>query len=266
MMEFFYNVLGNWQIIGLSVLAVLLVYRNFFRSYYEEMWSWFPWRKRWVLFAASIILIIQFREICGFPFDWMSSYFPTYSFAARFFFYMGNIHVRSILFWALMIFYLWKKMGNLLPAVLVGWFWIGLAELTFIPQHLIWCDGLFLGFQHYLPFILIMCPVLLEHKRFSLPWKAWIWFLVGVFFQYFGLIFYPWAVVKLAPGGWGFIANTSIIPDPHLFTYVFDVCQHLIKTFFTIAGAHTVLCYRKKFHRAFKAEKQKDWHRNQECD
>jgi hypothetical protein len=164
-----------------------------------------------------------------------------YSVFDQLFFYAGNIHIRSILFWGIMIFYLWHKMKALLPAVLTGWFFIGLAELTFIPQHLIWQNGLFLGFEHYLPFILVMAPFLLERKRFQIPNKAWMWFSVGILFQYFGLFFTPWAAVQLQEGGWGFVINPLAQPNPHPFTYFFDICQHLIKTFFTVAGAHTKL-------------------------
>ena len=237
-LSYFTNILGNWQIISLLVIGVLLIYRKFVRDYYEEMWSWAPWKPIWIILALSVLIAIQIREIIMYPFIWISIALPGYSLADQIFFYLGNIHVRSIMFWAIMIFYLWHKMENLLPAVYTGWFWIGLAELTFIPQHLLWCDGLFLGIQHYLSFILIMVPFLLEHKRFRIHWKTWIWFSAGIFMQYFGLLFSPWAVVQLQDGGWGFVINDLAQPNPHLFTYAFDFSQHLIKTLFTIAGAH----------------------------
>lgn len=239
--DLFFNVLGNWQMLALAGIGVLMIYKILLKETYEQLWKAFPWNWKYALLGVAVILVIQIREIIGYPFSWIVEYFPTYSLAEQLFFYMGNIHIRSILFWAIMIFWLWKKMGSLLPAVLTGWFFIGLAELSFIPQHLIWQNGLFLGLQQYLPFILLMIPWILERKRFSVPWRAWIWFAAGVFMQYFGLIFDPWAVVKLQEGGWGFLVNPINYPHPHLLAYAFDLSQHLIKTFFTIAGAHTGL-------------------------
>jgi hypothetical protein len=233
-------VLGNWQFISLGIIGVLLFYRLFVNDYYEQLWSFAPWKISWILLGILGILLIQIREIIQYPFYWIETALPGYSLLDHLFFYAGNIHIRSIMFWAVMIFYLWKKMGNLLPALSVGFFYIGLAELTFIPQHLIWQNGLFLGVQHYLPFILIMIPFLLERKRFVIPGRSWVWFSVGIFFQYFGLLFTPWAAVQLQEGGWGFVINPLAQPSPHLFTYLFDISQHLIKTFFTIAGAHVL--------------------------
>jgi len=239
--ENFRLILGNWQILGLMILGVLMIYRTFVRDYYEKMWHWAPFQKKYILGAVFVLAAIQIREIMMFPFSWMLEALPTYSSAAQIFFYLGNIHVRSILFYGIMIFWLWKKMGSLMPAVFSAWFWIGLIELTFIPQHLIWADGLFLGWQHYLTFVLLMMPFIFDRSRFSVPGRAWIWFFAGIFMQYFGLIFTPWAVVQLAPGGWGFIINPVAVPDPHIFTYAFDLGQHLMKTLFTVAGAHTML-------------------------
>ena len=251
MLTMFTNILGNWQMLGLLIFGVLLIYRICFRDYYEEMWSWAPWSKKWIIAAASILAMIQIREILMFPFEWMQESLTTYSLAAQVFFYLGNIHVRSILFYGILIFWLWRKHGALMPAVFSAWFWIGLIELTFIPQHLIWADGLFLGLQQYLPFILLMMPFILERKRFQISRKAWIWFAAGIFMQYFGLIFIPWAVVQLAPGGWGFTINPAAMPQPHLFTYFFDFGQHLMKTLFTVAGAHTLLSAEGKLRRIF---------------
>ena len=56
--------------------------------------------------------------------------------------------------------------------------------------------------------------------------------------QYVGLAFSPWAVVHLAPGGWGFVLNPSAMPSPHFFTYAFDITQHLMKTWLTVAGGY----------------------------
>lgn len=241
MLIFFMNVLGNWQMLGLMIMGVLLMYRLIVRDYYEKMWSWAPWKLKWILAASSVLVAIQIREVLMFPFGWMVYHMPTYSLAEQLFFYMGNIHIRSIMFFSIMILFLWRKMGALLPAVLTGWFWIGLIELTFIPQHLIWADGLFLGIRHYLPFVLLMMLWLLERKRFHIPRIAWIWFAVGIFVQYAGLWFYPWAVVQLQPGGWGFVKNGLVFPNAHIFTYAFDLGQHLMKTLFTVAGAYVGL-------------------------
>jgi len=238
MLNLFTELFGNWQLLSLAAVGVILIYRRFISDYYEEMWSLAPWEKKWILLGISGIVFIQIRELMQFPFVWMLEAMPTYCLADHLFFYLGNIHIRSILFYALLIFWLWRKFNALLPAVISGWFWIGLIELTFIPQHLIWADGLFLGLQHYLPFMLIMVPFLLERKKFSLSWKTWIWFAGGIMMQYVGLAFSPWAVVHLAPGGWGFIINPSANPHPHFFTYAFDFVQHLMKTWLTVAGAY----------------------------
>lgn len=238
MIEIFKLLLGNWQMLALCGVAVLLVYRSFFHDYYEEMWRMAPWERKWILLGICGIVIIQIRELLMFPFEWMLEEMPTYSLADQLFFYLGNIHIRSVLFYGLMIFWLWRKFNALLPAVLTGWFWMGFIELTFIPQHWIWCNGLFLGLKHYLPFLLVMIPWILEKHRFSLCWKAWIWFAGGIMLQYVGLSFSPWAVVHLQPGGWGFIINPSANPDPHLFTYIFDFTQHMMKSWLTVAGAY----------------------------
>lgn len=231
--------LGNWQMIALAAVGVILIYRTFLSDYfYGEMWHMAPWKKSWICLGILGVLVIQVRELLMFSFDWMVWHMPTYSLADQLFFYLGNIHVRSITFYALLIFWLWRKFNALLPALINGWFWIGLIELTFIPQHYLWCNGLFLGLEHYLPFMLIMGPWILERTKFSLSWKTWVWFAAGISMQYIGLAFSPWAVVHLAPGGWGFIINPSAVPDPHVFTYLFDFTQHLMKTWLTLAGTY----------------------------
>ena len=238
MLDLFKLLLGNWQMLALSGVGILLIYKRFVSDYYEEMWSLAPWEKKWILLGIVGIVLIQIRELLMFPFEWILEAMPTYSLADQLFFYLGNIHIRSIMFYAVLIFWLWRKFNAFLPAVISGWFWIGLIELTFIPQHLIWCDSLFLGLEHYLPFLLMMVPWILERKRFSLSWKSWVWFAGGILMQYIGLAFFPWAVVHLAPGGWGFIINPSAVPSPHVFTYVCDFTQHLMKTWLTVAGAY----------------------------
>lgn len=238
MIELFRQLLGNWQMLALAGVGVILFYRRFVSDYYKELWSLFPWRKEWILLGIIGIGLIQIRELLMFPFEWIVSSMPTYSLADQLFFYLGNIHIRSIMFYALMIFWLWRKFNALLPAVITGWFWIGLIELTFIPQHLIWADGLFLGSRHYAAFILIMVPFILERKRFSISWKSAVWFAGGIMMQYVGLSFYPWAVVHLSPEGWGFVINPSANPHPHFFTYLFDLGQHLMKTWLTMAGVY----------------------------
>jgi len=238
LINLFRELLGNWQMLALAGVSIILIYRRFVPDYYEEMWNLAPWRKEWILLGICGIVIIQIRELLMFPFEWMLEAMPTYSLADQLFFYLGNIHIRSIMFYAVLIFWLWRKFNAFLPAVITGWFWIGLIEFTFIPQHLIWADGLFLGWKHYLPFLLIMAPWILERKRFSISWKASLWFAGGILMQYVGLNFSPWAVVHLQEGGWGFMLNPSAVPNPHLFTYLFDFGQHLMKTWLTVAGTY----------------------------
>jgi len=237
MIEFYiYYILGNWQILAMVGTALLLFYSIFAKDYYEKMWTWFKWEKKWILLAAAGIIVIQIREIIVYPFIWIQVALPSYSAAAQIFFYLGNIHVRSLFFYAIMIFWLWRKFGYLLPALVTGWFWLGLIELTFIPQHFLWLDGFFLGISYYLPFIMIMVLWILERKRFVIPRKAWIWFSAAVFVQYAGLLFTPWAVVQLFENG--FTINPAALPEPHIFTYAFDFLQHLMKTLFAIAACY----------------------------
>lgn len=236
----FYEIFGNWQMIGLSLVMLLLLFRSLNREYYEKLLGMFPWEKRWILIAVSVLVIIQLREIYGYPLIWIQTHFPTYNLAECLIFYIGNIHLRSILFYSMMILWLWKKMKALFPALISGFFWIGLIELSFIPQHWIWLNY-FMGWNHYLPFILIMTPFIFERKRFFIPRNAWMWFLGGVALQYICLPFSSWSVMILDQRGFGFFVNPLAFPHPEIQNYLWEFGQHLLKTLFTIAGAKTLL-------------------------
>lgn len=263
MLQKFYEMFGNWQMIGLSLVMLLLLFRALNREYYEKILRMFPWEKKWVLIGVSVLIIIQLREIYGYPLMWLQTHFPTYDLAELLVFYIGNIHLRSILFYSIMIMWLWKKMGSLFPALMSGFFWVGLIELSFIPQHWIWLNY-FMGWNHYLPFILIMAPFLIERKRFQIPRRARAWFLGGVVLQYLCLPFSSWSVMILDQRGFGFFVNPSAFPHPGIQNYLWELGQHVLKTFFTVAGAHTMLkkkkpekkrifpseeSYRTQFHR-----------------
>ena len=239
-LENFYAIFGNWQMIGMALVMLLLLFKILNREYYEKLFNMFPWKKRWVLIGISVLLLIQMREIYGYPLIWLQTHFPTYTLPELLFFYMGNIHLRSILFYSIMILWLWRKMGTLFPAVMSGFFWIGLIELSFIPQHWIWLEY-FMGWNHYLPFILIMAPFLLERKRFQIPRRAWMWFLGGMALQYACLPFSQWSIMILDSRGFGFYVSPGALPHPQIWHYLWDFGQHILKTMFTVAAAHTNL-------------------------
>lgn len=234
----FLSMFGNWVIMSCAGVAVLLFYRRS-PEFYAQMWGWLPWRSRWILLAAAGILAIQIREIIAYPFIWIQIKLPTYTLAEQLFFYLSTVHVRSILFYSLMIFYLWRKMGRLLPGLIAGWFWIGFVELTFIAQHWIVFQG-FLGWFYYAPFLAIMIPLILDRRKFTFSWPGSLFLAAALFMQYVGVLLVPWAVMSFDTS-LGYIPNVAAQPHPQLLTYGFEAGQHLMKTLFTVAGCFLCL-------------------------
>lgn len=245
---------GNWQMIGLAFVMLLLLFRRLNPESYEKLMRILPWKKKWVALGVLVVVLIQIREIYGYPLIWLQTHFPSYTLPELLIFYIGNIHARSILFYALMIFWLWRKQKFAFPAIMAGFFWIGLIELSFIPQHLIWLNY-FMGWRHYLPFILIMVPFIIERKRFQIPRRAWFWFAGGMALQYLCLPFASWSVMILDARGFGFEVNPLALPSPQIQNYLWEIGQHILKTFFTVAGCYTNL-REKRLEDSSRAENQ----------
>lgn len=221
--------LTDWRIIAMISIMALLWLRIFLPSKYN--WLWKNLRCNWKLvipacFGVSILII---RGMVLIPFWWVTVTWDTLSPLWHVLLWGDKIHFRSIVFYSGLIILLWRRYKSLLPALAVGWFCIGVLELSFIFQHWINIPGRFIGWNWYIPFIGICLYFIIIHKCFRFPKKFWLLMAAATFVQYFLLLFYPYWILITVKETYGFIVNVSVLPTPPIQTWIFWVLCHLQK-------------------------------------
>jgi len=238
---FWFFMFTQWQTIAMMITIFVLLCKSLFKPWYERCWIVFPFRLKWVLLAAFGVSLLFIRELFSTAFPKIQALLPYFTFTEQLVVWMSSTHLRSILFFAVMIFYLWRKYDALLPAMAVGWFALGVVELSYIPQLYISTGG-FIGLDWYYPFIGAMILFIVERKRFQVLSKGFLsWFTAGLFFQYY-LLAFRWAGLTLwDPATGSFPLNPVVLPVPPWETWMFEFLNHLVKTLWAVAFCYTRL-------------------------
>lgn len=226
---------SDWRNIAVLSTIALIWLNVFAESKHDWLWKKLQWNYKLVIPACLGVSMLFIREFLLQPFSWVAASWPTLSPVAQMLLYGDSIHFRSLLFFSALIIGLWKKYGSLLPALAVGWFCLGIVEITFIFQHFVGTPGRFIGWDWYYPFFGILGYFVIIHKSFKFTRKFWLFFAAAMFTQYFLLLFYPYWLVIYFREGFGYTLNYSVLPDPPIQTWIFWFLNHLMKVLFTVA-------------------------------
>lgn len=231
----------QWQTLAMFITMFVLLCKILFKPWYNKLWVIFPFKLKWALPAAFGVSLIFIREFYFTAFPHIQNLLPYFSFTEQLVVWMSSTHLRSILFFGVMIFYLWRKFNALLPAMIIGWFALAVVELSYIPQLFISTGG-FIGWEWYFPFIGSAALYIIERKRFRILTKGFIgWFMAGLFFQYFLLLFRPYGLTIWDPVTGSFPLNPLVLPVPPWQTWMFEFLNHLVKTLWAMAFCYTQL-------------------------
>lgn len=226
---------GQWQNQAMIITAFLILISILNESLFLRIWRGFPFRKKLAAVAILAMSVLLFVQLYFNPFYKLQVDFPGLSFVGQVALWIGQTHIRSIAFSIGLVIYLWKKFDRLLPAMAVGWFSLGVIELSFIPDMLISLNGAFLGWEWYFPFIGSMLFYLIYYRSFSYPRKFYLWFAAAVFVQYFLLIWRPWGLTIWHPEDQAFLINDAVIHNPPWESWLFEGLNHLMKALFVIS-------------------------------
>ncbi len=231
----------QWQNIAMLITAFVLECRAFYKPWYKKAWTAFSWRLRYVVPAAAGVSILFIRELFVTSLPKIQGVLPYFSLAEQIVVFLSTTHLRSILFFGIMIFFLWRKFNALLPAMVIGWFALAVVEFSYIPQLFLSTGG-FIGWEWYFPFAGAAVLYLVERKRFKILSKGFlIWFAAGLFFQYY-LLAYRWAGLTIwDPATGSFPLNPAALPVPPWETWMFEFLNHLVKTLWAVAFCYTAL-------------------------
>lgn len=230
----------QWQNIAMAITAICLYIAIVNKPLWRKLWNGIEFKRSYLIIAIAGLAMLFLREWANFnPFDSFGAvqwYYPTFTIPEQILVWIGTTHFRSILFFAGMIIWLWRKYNRLLPALAVGWFGLAVVELSFIPDMLIdpYTRG-FMGLDWYLPFIGTMPLYLFHWREFYYPRRFWIWIAAAVAVQYGLLVFRPWSLNIWDPGLNAFVLNLSIMPHPPWQTWFMELLNHLMKTLFAVA-------------------------------
>jgi len=238
-LESLYNLytifLGNWIVIAGSGTLYFLMLRTFSKTNYSKLFNSFNFKNYYLILADLGLATIIIRELLLYPWALVSGWMPGSYIWEILVLYVGTTHLPSILIHSTLIYYLWQKYDNLVPAMLVGLFSIGLVEFTFIPQHLLFW-GIFLGWDWYSGFAIILLPFIIEWKRFMLPdvRKLAIFITSAMILQYVIWNWLPYSITSLNVSQMAWGINTALLPHPPLETWIFAAIQWLIKILFVL--------------------------------
>lgn len=231
----------QWQNLAMLITVFVLLCKTLYKPWYERAWTAFPFKLKWVVAAVLGVSVIFIRELFATSLPKIQVILPHFSLAEQIVVWASSTHLRSILFFGIMIIYLWRKFGALLPAMVMGWFALAVVEFSYIPQLYLSTGG-FIGWDWYLPFAGAAILYLVERKRFSIMSRGFAaWFAAGLFFQYF-LLNYRWAGLTIwDPATRSFPLNPVVLPTPPWETWMFEFLNHLVKTLWAIAFCYTRL-------------------------
>jgi len=237
-MDLFLVYLGNWVIIaGFGSLYFLLL-KTFSKTNYARLFNGLSFKPRFLYLGFLGLFLISFREVLCYPWWFVASWMPLSHVWEVLLLYLGTTHLISISLHSCLIFFLWKKFDSFVPALFVGFFSIGLIEFTFIPQHLVaW--GMFLGWNWYSGFAIILLPFLLDYAKFMIinKHKMIMFFCLAIFLQYFILLWMPYSLTQFDPSLMAWRINDALLPHPPLGTWVFGALQWIIKGLFILGFA-----------------------------
>lgn len=241
-LNLFYLYFGNWQVIAMISCMYYLMLRAMKHSWYHKFWNSLQFNSKWFYATLGVINAIIFRELLLYPFRIIQTWMPESYFWEQIIMWLYTTHVVSIVLYVAFIYYFWKKYDNLIPAIILGFFCIGIIELTFIPQHMMkW--GFFMGVNWYSPFAIAVIPLLIEYKKFRIGnWKMLIVFL-GLAFanQYLILPFADYSLSVFDYDLFAYRLNYALLPHPPVFTWIFVFLQTTMKTFFLLGLSNIVV-------------------------
>jgi len=225
----------DWRNIALITIITLLWLRIFSPSKYNWLWKKLRWNWKLVILACFGVSILLIRAITIYDFGYVIRSWEMLPTIWHILLYGDVIHFRSIIFYSALIILLWKKYNSLLPALAVGWFCIGVMELSFIFQHWVNIPGRFIGWDWYIPFMGICLYFIIIRKCFKFTKRFWLFFIASIFVQYFLLLFYPYWIKITVKETYAFLINYSVLPNPPIQTWIFWLLCHFQKILSTIA-------------------------------
>jgi len=236
-LDFFLVYLGNWNVIAMIVSLYYVLLKTSKNRLYKVLWNGIEFNRKWIPLTISIVTIILLREHLLYSLPSVQEWMPGSYLWEQVVFWLYTTHTISILTYCFFIYYFWRKFNSFFPALLLGFFSIGVIEFTFIIQHLvIW--NLFLGFNWYSAFGVILIPFLIEYHKFKIVHKkALIVFLTLAFInQYIILPVMEYSITVFDAGLGAYRLNYDLLPHPPIQTWLFYcVGQTTMKMLFLLA-------------------------------
>jgi len=225
--------LADWRVLAMIFIFIVLYVRILWPKVFDHIYFGISWSKPVVFLCMLGVALLLTREVVLTPFATVQQWLSSSYLWEQVLFWTDRTHIRSILLYAALIIGLWYKFHFLVPALFVGWFGIGLIEITFIIPHYVWYSQLFMGLNWYGPFVAILLPFLLLHKDFSFSRNVILLFGLGMVMQYALLVFAPWGLTACINGD--IVLNPYVMPHPVWQSWTFEILNHLMKSLMTIA-------------------------------
>lgn len=215
----------EWRMFAIYVIVFLYLIRLLNKDVYVKLYYDIPFDFRFVSLAVIGLALFFYRLVM------IASPYVGVPYSVQIMMVLRETHLRSFIFYAVLIFYLWRKFGSLLPSVFAGWFGIAMIEFSYIAQHyILW--GAFMGLQWYLPFFIISLPFFFDWNKYRLSRKILIFFAIGVFLQYFTFIWDSDAFVLWQNGV--ITNNWRVFYNPTLQTWLHELFDNMKKSIMTI--------------------------------
>lgn len=237
-LDFFSMYLGNWIVLSMIGCVYFLLLKTFSKPIYNRLFNSFKFQLPYLYLSFMGLFVICFREVMLYPWNLVASWMPGGYAWEILIMFLGTTHLISISMYSCLIYYLWKKFDNMIPALLIGFLCIGFIEFTFIPQHLL-AYGMFLGWNWYSGFAIILIPFIVEWKRFKIGniEKFTLFIAAAIILEYVILIWLPFSLAQFEPSLMAWRINEALQPHPPLETWLFQIVQWFLKTFFILGFA-----------------------------
>lgn len=218
----------SWTLASIYLIIFLYIIKAVDKPLYRRIYDDFKFSLPNFLFAL-ILLSILFGQI------YLVSPLLHYdtSFWVNLVVNLARTHLRSFVFYAVMVLYLWKKYDKLLPALYCGWFGIAMIEFTFIAQHYLLFNA-FMGLNWYLPFVAVAIPFWFDRKSYSFNSKVYILFAIGWILEYVQMMFYGQGFTLFSSNG-EVTANLPYILSPTVASWLYEIIPHIMKSLMTLA-------------------------------